>query len=301
MFNKNADSKKMREALANQIRGLPPPRSYFSGACAHEAVLPDNIIVFSRRGGLNASSPTFHNRYVLVCGVEGQGDIVLDGTAFRFVPGAAFLIHPFQFHHYANIPGDTMVWLFITFDFSRPDIIAPLRNTPAILSPRGWQEAALILEGYMSTINGTPCSGRMLALRLRLLLDEMMGARHLRSQRMRPPEDRFLGDVCAYIYAHLDGDLGVASIARALSISESHLRNRFRQVSGGSIGTYVRHARLHRACALMHTSHATISSIALTCGFDSLYSFSRAFKQTFHVSPSEWRERTNAEWDSVTE
>ena len=295
MFDKNADSDTCRTWLGSVAERIVSPQSYFSGACAPEATLPDNIILFCRRGGLNASVPAFHNRYVLICNAEGRGDVVLDGTAFRFEEGHAILIQPFQFHHYANIANDRMVWLFTTFDCPDPEPFKPLRNAPVTLSDTGWNEMARIAGTYLRHGPGIGPAGRTILLRLRLLLDEMLTAVQESIAAMPPPDDPFLAEVCAHIHAKLDGPLGVEVIAHALSISESHLRNRVRLASGGGIGRYVRQARLHRSCTLMHTSDATLSEIAASCGFESLYSFSRAFKQAFGEAPSDWRARTTVQ------
>ena len=50
-------------------------------------------------------------------------------------------------------------------------------------------------------------------------------------------------------------------------------------------------ARLNDAMALLHETHLAISEIAEASGFDSPYSFSRAFKQATGEAPSRFRDR----------
>jgi transcriptional regulator GlxA family with amidase domain len=83
--------------------------------------------------------------------------------------------------------------------------------------------------------------------------------------------------------------LGIKEIAAALGISQSHLRARFRVSTGVSIGRHLRRLRLDKACGLLRLTPSRVSEIAEQCGFNSIYHFSRAFQQTYGVSPMAYR------------
>ena len=51
--------------------------------------------------------------------------------------------------------------------------------------------------------------------------------------------------------------------------------------------------RLTLACARLRDRDGTVTEIALDCGFNSLRSFHRAFRNYYHTTPTEYRK--NAE------
>jgi AraC-like DNA-binding protein len=81
----------------------------------------------------------------------------------------------------------------------------------------------------------------------------------------------------------------IKELARALGISSSHLRARFRASCGVSIGRHLRRLRLEQACGLLRLGPQRVSEIAEQCGFGSIYSFSRAFRLAYGISPLAFR------------
>jgi AraC-like DNA-binding protein len=83
-------------------------------------------------------------------------------------------------------------------------------------------------------------------------------------------------------------------LARALAISPSHLRARFRASCGVSLGRHLRRLRLEQACGLLRLGPQRVSEIAEQCGFSSIYSFSRAFRHAYGISPLAFRHSDRA-------
>ncbi len=83
----------------------------------------------------------------------------------------------------------------------------------------------------------------------------------------------------------------LAEIAHAASISEKHLCRLFKQATGFSPMQTVRLLRLQTAVMLLSRSQLTMSEIAERCGFASQSYFTRAFGETYGVSPSTVRKQ----------
>lgn len=81
----------------------------------------------------------------------------------------------------------------------------------------------------------------------------------------------------------------VQEIAQSLGISESHLRARFRASCGVSVSQHLRRLRLEKASGLLRLTTHRITEISDQCGFTSIYSFSRTFREAFGVSPRCYR------------
>lgn len=74
-------------------------------------------------------------------------------------------------------------------------------------------------------------------------------------------------------------------------MSASGLRFFARKTMRHGLGHYIRHMRIACACEMMNATDLTLTQIGEQCGFGSIYSSSRAFKQQLRVAPSRYRAR----------
>ncbi|MDR0353480.1 MAG: helix-turn-helix transcriptional regulator, partial [Opitutaceae bacterium] len=87
--------------------------------------------------------------------------------------------------------------------------------------------------------------------------------------------------------ANLDKKLAIADLARHTGYSVSYLRAIFRREIGVSLGSYMRDSRLSMAASMLSApGHGSIEEIARSCGFNSLFAFSRAFKTAMGMPPT---------------
>lgn len=91
------------------------------------------------------------------------------------------------------------------------------------------------------------------------------------------------------IQQHCHTRLSIDKIARQHRLSPSHFRQLFHKHYNCSPRTYLRQARIDKACRLMMGSSKTFSEIALEVGFESVHSFSKAFREEQGITPSEYR------------
>jgi transcriptional regulator GlxA family with amidase domain len=75
----------------------------------------------------------------------------------------------------------------------------------------------------------------------------------------------------------------------AVGVSPSHLRRLFHQVLNRSPKEIVLTRRLERAQLLLRTTGMSVEEVALATGYQSLASFSRAFKTQLGQAPQYWR------------
>lgn len=113
---------------------------------------------------------------------------------------------------------------------------------------------------------------------------------------IRPAEHRpkqLLRRIQNHIDANLaDPGLSRASIAQSMGVSIRYL-NRIFEREGLSVARWIRLRRLEMSRQRIETAvdgHSSISEIALTCGFNNVSSFNRAFKSHFGTTPSSLRQ-----------
>lgn len=95
-----------------------------------------------------------------------------------------------------------------------------------------------------------------------------------------------------YIDAHITSpDLSVKGVADAFKMSESHFRYSFKAMHNMSPTQYIQQKRICLAKALLRDTSDSLTHIAESIGFSSIYYFSEAFKKEIECSPSEYRKR----------
>lgn len=93
-----------------------------------------------------------------------------------------------------------------------------------------------------------------------------------------------------YIDHHLDEALSVEQLSQVAHFSKFHFHRQFSDYCGISVMRYIQLMRLKRASyRLVFNALERITDIALDAGFENPESFSRAFKNTFGQTPTEFR------------
>lgn len=92
-----------------------------------------------------------------------------------------------------------------------------------------------------------------------------------------------------YIQEHLDEELSLERLARVAHFSPYHFHRIFRGQVGEGVNEYVRRVRLESAAVLLKTTERSVLEIALDAGYGTHEGFTRAFRQQFGVSPSQFR------------
>ena len=89
-----------------------------------------------------------------------------------------------------------------------------------------------------------------------------------------------------FIEANLDLDFSLADVATASGISQWHFQRIFKALTNETLKTYIRSRRLAISLDKLLTTNTRIIDIAISAGFDSQESFTRAFKKVFDMSGS---------------
>lgn len=288
----------MREAVA----GLPAPASpaaYFEGWGREHCCVPDNILLFARRDAADlqrrSAESHLHRRFVFTVCLETGGTVMVDGVPFALPPGHALLVFPQSYHHFSHLEKRSLLWLMVTFETKEPERLAVLRQRTMELNEAELQE----LSGLVSRFSDQRSRGRGDALSIALShllcrLCERVGQEEPVSRGQSP---RRLAGLWERLQVQLEDlapeELRIGPLAARLRISERHLRQKFQDQFGVSLGSYLRNYRIHRAIGLLMSSDLSLGEIADRCGYQSSASFHRAFRAHTGVAPSQFRKHPN--------
>lgn len=99
---------------------------------------------------------------------------------------------------------------------------------------------------------------------------------------------RFAGEILS---RDLESPPKLLDLARTLGTNHSALNKGFREVYGTTVFGYLRSMRLIEAKRLLEDEGKNVTETALTVGYNSLPSFSRAFSEFFGQSPSKFQRK----------
>ncbi|MCK9163714.1 MAG: AraC family transcriptional regulator [Bacteroidales bacterium] len=95
--------------------------------------------------------------------------------------------------------------------------------------------------------------------------------------------------VIDYIDKNLDKEITLSTLAEISSFSPFHLHRIVRAFLNEPIGVYITRQRVKKAASLIRSTDLSIQDIAFMIGYDMPSSLSKAFKQLYNISPTEYR------------
>lgn len=294
MPRSTAQSKNSLKSLQKTVADLETPADLFAGIVLKNHFVPDNILFFCRTHS-RAFTPggvinNYHHRFELVVVLDKAGVARVGNQSYLLQPGEAVLIFPNQFHHYMDVEDGELEWLFITFEVGDPDCIMDLKDQPRILDKNAmqWIEKAAGLFKEAQTQGRD--SSLELSFELSCVLRRMLALPMISDARVNihstdDNRDVLLEKINETVRRNLHRSLTIEALADETGYSVSYLRAVFREKLGISLGKYIRDSRLSMAAQLLLSSDLSVTQVARKTGFDSLVTFSRAFKKSYGTSP----------------
>jgi len=94
-----------------------------------------------------------------------------------------------------------------------------------------------------------------------------------------------------FIEANLDSHFELSNVSTAACMSQWHFQRIFKALTNETLKAYIRSRRIANSLESLLRSDKTILDIAISSGFESHESYTRAFQRLFDLSPSEYRKR----------
>lgn len=249
----------------------------------------------------------YHEFDKLILLLNGRVTYVVEGVTYFLQPWDILLVQHNMIHRPIIDPAEpyerVVVWLGRDWLTSRSDPGEALDTCFHTARDRGFH--LLRVDGnrrlqYMQTIQQLEeslCSREFGAGRLSdTLCQQLLIAVNrdlLRSRTAAEAQDSYrvdpkMEEILKYIAQHLEEDLSVDALAKRFFLSRYYLMHRFKAVTGYSVHQYISQKRLLRAGELIREG-VPVMKAAEQAGFSEYSTFLRAFQNTFHMSPREFR------------
>ena len=104
-------------------------------------------------------------------------------------------------------------------------------------------------------------------------------------------DNNLLHKIFHFVDTNYNKNCSLCDLALHTSYHQVYLSRYFQQCIGITFTEYVNRYRINEACYILKNSSKTVLEAAYDCGFGSLRSFNRNFKEVMGVTPSEFRKK----------
>ena len=124
---------------------------------------------------------------------------------------------------------------------------------------------------------------------LRIYLKELLYLLQQRGEDMANQYDEAVNYTIKFIENHYMESMNMNTIAQNVNLSYNYFSRLFKEQTGKSFSEYATEVRMRKACELLEQPQHKIKDIFYLVGYENVYSFSRAFKLYYGVSPNDYR------------
>jgi len=222
----------------------------------------------------------------------GKGYLEISSGQKNILPGDVILIYPGEWHRYR--PSRETGWEEYWIGFKGPLVNDYLQNSifpekKAYVKNIGYHDDVIFLFNNAFEISKKDmpsCSKLLTGITLQIIAYvETPGYQSIPGKK----EDYFFEETVSKIRQNIKKGIDFYEIAKSYNMSYSHFRKLFKDKSGLPPNSFLIQERLEYAKRLLCCSDLTIKEVAEKSGFNSVYYFSKKFKEKEGISPGKSR------------
>ncbi|MCI7473157.1 MAG: AraC family transcriptional regulator [Clostridiales bacterium] len=175
---------------------------------------------------------------------------------------------------------------YLELDTAAVREIMDRRKGCGLLKRTPWSRAVFeVLERLEGVEQGRYCIWK--TVELLYLLCKWNGM--LEERGSDSPVWRTGAEIGVYLERHMGEKLTIAELSRRFCLSQTALKNYFRQVYGVPVHTWLRRRRMERAARLLRTSSLSVLEISQAVGYEGISQFNVTFKDCYGMTPGTYR------------
>lgn len=239
--------------------------------------------------------PSVRNNYVLHYISNGTGTFYYNHENYSLETGDLFLLKPNEMTYYVANNNDPWSYYWIGISGTKLEELFSLSkiNETAILkysqSKKTKNIGNLIKEIVLQTENNLTQLDYIKAYSYLYSIMYELGKAYPNPLRENKIKHDYFSQIKNYIDQNYHNTIDIQSIADQLNINRSYLSVLFKKHMNISPKKYMIQVRMKRASQLLHATKMTINEIAFSVGYNDQVAFSKAFKNYFLLTPSQYR------------
>lgn len=241
---------------------------------------------FKREEGNNFSFPQhLHICYELIILLEGEMLVTIDKTPYTLKKNDAVLVFPNQIHSLESAASKHILFLF----------------SPKLVQAYTLEKQGLIPENNIMHFNEN-IMNCIFSLNENSSKFEIKGALyticgHFDNVSSYKPaytdKNNLLSKIFTFVEENFNKDCSLNKLSQITGYEYTYLSRLFKRFTGLSYIQYVNMTRLNHAGYLLHNTDISILEISIECGYSSLRSFNRNFKDHYGTTPQKYKKSSH--------
>ena len=221
--------------------------------------------------------------YVLHFVVSGKGKFKTERGEYQISENEIFIIKPGEVTYYEADKSEPWEYIWLSFyaNIPLPDVIEKSDVIKAPYLKACFTEAT---KRNDSLENARGFEEFLLAK-----IWEIISLVKLYEKRANP-QGNYVKRALSIMESEFETGITTQEIAQRLSLDRTYFTKLFTEATNISPGKYLHNIRMNKAAQMLRLKKYTISVVASSVGFSDVFSFSRAFKAHFGVTPSRYAE-----------
>jgi Transcriptional regulator containing an amidase domain and an AraC-type DNA-binding HTH domain len=231
--------------------------------------------------------------YYLVYITKGQGVFESAHTGLTTITtGTCFFLFPDEWHRYKPDPNSGWEEYWVGYKGSYPN---ELMNKDFFRRESPFVHVGLngeLLELFRKLLDTMKSPNPELQQVIPGIILQMLGlvsAISRLKECKNDPTNKLISEAKYLMQQSLEKAVKIEELVKDLPIGYSKFRKAFKESTGFSPKQYYLNLRLNRAKELLASTALTVNEVAYLTGFESVFHFSRLFKQKYGKSPKQYR------------
>lgn len=229
----------------------------------------------------NISFPLhFHRAFELIIVEKGEMVITIEDIEYKLGKNEAVFVFPNQLHKLHTVSASTSKVIIFS-----PELIGHFYS-----SYKGF-----IPEANKIYLNSIPVENEVNAIYAQKSFLYSICDEFIKNMTFSPvkvsSKRKIIQNMLLFIDEHFHTECTLKDVAKAIQYDYAYLSKLFYHYTNLTFTNYVNKYRITQASYLLESTEDTISEIAMKCGYKTLRTFNRNFKEYKHLSPSAYREK----------
>jgi len=273
------------------------PRPILQAARSHPLIsplTPTDIGWFPAARYHYRERPAGASEHILIFCADGKGWLEADGAKFAVRANEAVIIPQRQPHIYGAANEDPWSIHWVHFLGTVGDYyVSQLKKGEYKLSIDA--DIAPALQSLFRTCRDSFVANFLLhrmiyaSQALHHLLGQLFFNNRAFSPLLRSSHFRRIDHSLMYLHENVGGQLSLDDMVEHSGLSKSHFIRVFKEQTGHSPMDYFIQLKMQHACKLLAFRQDSIGQIGMELGYEDPYYFSRAFRKSIGMSPTEYR------------
>ena len=241
------------------------------------------------------------NYFEITVVLDGEGTIYTNTVPTHVKRNDIYLSFPNDIHKIVSTSNAPLKFDFFSFNTNDEELSTALKTIEMTrLSPtnRVFHDknvSTLVDMGISELLSESDYQTEIMSSLLRLIVVHIIKnfnqpTAHAFVAQMNPSKaDELCYRLMSYINSHIYEIKNLEELAQNTNYCYPHLSTLFKRHTSQTLSEYFRFQKLEKAKALIEETELSLTEIAENLNYASIYSFSKAFKNQYHLSPAEYR------------